>query len=281
MNPENLSATGVASPSLLRLLRPSVVVLCGPAACGKSTFAQRHFRPTQIISSDWARAHVCDDDRDQRFNAQAFALVHFLVEQRLTLNRLCVVDSTALTPSARRELLDLAKKYKAPAVLLLFDVPLEACVERDEKRQRSVGRAVIERHYQAFEQARLTIRQEGFDQVVEIHDRDLQKVEVEILFRPIVRPTQRFDATAGNRSERRVQSFRARPSDLNDGRSVSPGPGVPPAQRTTASRPASAHTTAPSPAGAVRQPGDATASVASPNVTPTVSPPSPPATANK
>jgi len=40
-------------------------------------------RPTQIISSDWARALVCDDARDQRFNVQAFALVHFLVEQRL------------------------------------------------------------------------------------------------------------------------------------------------------------------------------------------------------
>ena len=105
----NESKTGGKS---VRLVRPSIVVLCGPAACGKSHFAERHFRPTQIVSSDWARARVCDDDRDQRFNAQAFALVHFLVEQRLTLNRLCVVDSTALTGPARKELLDCDEQLK-------------------------------------------------------------------------------------------------------------------------------------------------------------------------
>src|SRR5208337_3786605 len=106
MDSQNVPDKANADGKLVRLLRPSIVVLCGPAACGKSTFAERHFRPTQIISSDWARARVCDDDRDQRFNSQAFALVHFLVEQRLTLNRLCVVDSTALTGQARKDLLD-------------------------------------------------------------------------------------------------------------------------------------------------------------------------------
>src|SRR5271157_5851251 len=116
----------------VRLVRPSVVLLCGPAACGKSTFAQRHFRPTQIISSDWARARVCDDERDQRFQTQAFALVHYLTELRLGSNRLCVVDSTALTPAHRREYLELAKRFQVPCVVFLFDVQLEKCVERDQ-----------------------------------------------------------------------------------------------------------------------------------------------------
>src|SRR5208283_702384 len=92
-----------SSEKRVRLIRPSIVLLCGPAACGKSTFAERHFRPTQIISSDWARARVCDDEGDQRFQTQAFALVHFLTEIRLGLNRLCVVDSTALTAHHRKE----------------------------------------------------------------------------------------------------------------------------------------------------------------------------------
>ena len=175
----------------VRILRPSIVVLCGPAACGKSTFAARHFRPTQIISSDWARACVCDDDRDQRFNAQAFALVHFLIEQRLTLNRLCVVDSTALTAPARKELLELAKRFQVPAVALLFDVPLDTCVERDEKRERSVGRIVIERHHQGFELTKAVIREEGFDQVLELQDGDLDKVQIDILFRPVARQAPR------------------------------------------------------------------------------------------
>jgi len=214
MDPENTPVNGGNS---LRILRPSIVVLCGPAACGKSTFARQHFRPTQIISSDWARALVCDDERDQRFNAQAFALVHFLVEQRLTVNRLCVVDSTALTGQARKDLLDLAKKCQVPTTVILFNVPLETCVERDEKRERSVGRAIVERHYEAFEQAKGTIRQEGFDHVVELQDSDLEKVQVEVLFRPIVRPVQRPQRLgAPRRFERPAQPFPHRSSRLRD-----------------------------------------------------------------
>jgi len=181
----------------VRLIRPSIVLLCGPAACGKSTFAQRHFRPTQIISSDSARGWVCDDERDQRFNAQAFALVRYLAELRVGLNRLSVVDSTALTPPHRREFLELAKRFRIPCVIFLLDVPLEKCIERDRLRERSVGAPVIERHYLAFEQTKTEIRQEGFDQVVELGDADLDKVQIEIVFRPISPPAP----TQGRRSQ--------------------------------------------------------------------------------
>jgi protein phosphatase len=172
----------------VRLIRPSIVLLCGPAACGKSTFAQRHFRPTQIISSDWARARVCDDERDQRFQTQAFALVHYLTELRLGLNRLCVVDSTALTPPHRREYLELAKRFQVPCVVFLFDISLEKCVERDRSRERTVGSPVIERQYLAFGQTKTEIRQEGFDQIIELGEEDMDKVQIEIIFRPIPQP---------------------------------------------------------------------------------------------
>ena len=198
MNPEITQDPGGKS---LRLLRPSIVVLCGPSGCGKSTFAKRHFRPTQIISSDWARALVCDDERDQRFNQQAFDLVHFLLVQRLTLNRLCVVDSTALTPQARKDLLSLAKKCQVPATLVLFNAPLETCIERDEKRERPVGHAIVERQYQTFELSKDSIRQEGFDQVVEFQGGDSDKLQIEILFRPVQRP-QRSDGGPSGRPER-------------------------------------------------------------------------------
>jgi predicted kinase len=177
-----------AGQRTIRLVRPSVVVLCGPAACGKSTFAERHFRSTQVISSDRARALVCDDERDQRFQAQAFAVLHFLIEQRLSINRLCVVDSTAVTSQARRDLLELARKHQVPCVVILFDVPLERCLERDQSRERSVGAAVIERQYQLFEQARAAIRQEGFDEIIELPDGVLDKVDIEIRFRPVPQP---------------------------------------------------------------------------------------------
>ena len=217
----------------VRLVRPSIVVLCGPAASGKSYFAERHFRPTQIVSSDWARGRVCDDERDQRFNAQAFALVHFLVDQRLTLNRLCVVDSTALTGPARRDLLDLAKKHQVPAMAIIFNAPLETCVERDQKRERSVGRAVIERQYQAFELAKATLRQEGFDQVVELQDADLDNVQVEIVFRPVARQAQRSPRPELEKARRPE-----RPVTLARPRSDAPAVAGPPPRTAAVPRPA-------------------------------------------
>jgi protein phosphatase len=179
------------------LVRPSIVLLCGPAACGKSTFAQHHFRPTQIISSDWARARVCDDERDQRYQAQAFELVHFLTELRLRVNRLCVVDSTALTAGHRKEYLNLARKFHVPCVVFLFDVPLEKCIERDRLRERTVGSAVIERQYLAFGQTKAEIRQEGFDEIIEVGDQDADKIPIEIIFRPI----PQLPGTPGRRAQ--------------------------------------------------------------------------------
>jgi len=174
-----------AGERIIRVLRPSVIVLCGPAGCGKSTFAVRHFRPTHVISSDLCRRLVCDDETDQRYHSQSFALLNFLIGQRLSINRLCVVDSTAITSGARKSLLDLGRKYRVRTELFLFDIPLEKCLERDRTRPRSVGPRVIEEQYRLFKRAEETVRSEGFDEIVEFHEEDLQSVRFEILYRPI------------------------------------------------------------------------------------------------
>ena len=251
MGAENIPDNENAGKKPLRLLRPSIVVLCGPAGCGKSTFAERHFRATQIISSDWARGRVADEERDQRYNAQAFALVRFLIEQRLTLNRLCVVDSTALAPQHRKELLDLAKRYQVPTTLLVFNVPLETCVEHDEKRERSVGRNVVERQYQAFEQSREAVHREGFDQVVVFQDGDQEKIQIEILFRPVARQPQQGEppeSRGPRRSERSEQPpARRRDGSGGNGHSVSRAGAPPAAHRAVAPRPATIPAAAPAP----------------------------------
>jgi predicted kinase len=175
---------------IIRVIRPSIVVLCGPAACGKSNFAVNHFRPTQVISSDACRAMVCDDERDQRYHAQTFALLEFLVSQRLSINRLCVVDSTALAPGARKSLLKLGRNLGVRVELFMFDIPLAKCLEMDSKRERSVGPKVIEEHYQLFQEAQSSVGSEGFDQITDLHEDDLQSVKIEILYRPTSRPAQ-------------------------------------------------------------------------------------------
>jgi len=266
----------------VRLIRPSIVLLCGPAACGKSTFAQRHFRPTQIVSSDWARGRVCDDERDQRFNTQAFALVRCLTELRLGLNRLCVVDSTALTPPHRREFLELAKRFQVPSVIFLFDVPLEKCVERDRLRERSVGAPVIERHYLAFGQTKTDIQQEGFDQIIELGDGDLDKVQIEIVFRPIPQPlpAQGRRPQAEGRSAPRPWPSRApKPQAAHEAGPPSPAPAQPPA--ATPTKPESkAQSVAPKPIVPPSQERTQPAPASSPGGTP-ATPPSTSSTSNK
>ena len=254
-----------SQPQVIRLVRPSIIVLCGPAACGKTTFAERRFRPTQIISSDWARGRVCDDERDQRFQAQAFALVHFLIEQRLGSNRLCVVDSTALTPQARKDLLNLARRFQVPCSVFLFHVPLEKCVERDASRERTVGRSVIERQYQLFEQAKAGLRQEGFDQIYEFRDEDLDKVEIEVVFRPVARPAPAPGRPAAERARR-------------EPRAASPAPPAqPPAQGPVpGARPGGAPAAAPPREGVIRDLRPAAAGV-KPASAPAAQPVPPPA----
>jgi len=180
------SSQAAGNHKVLRLVRPSVVVLCGPAGCGKSTFAAKHFRPTQVISSDQCRGMVCDDERDQRFQDQAFALLDFLLDLRLDLNRLCVVDSTAITQSARRSLLDRARRHRVPCVAVLFDVSLQTCLAHDQARPRTVGPNIIERQYELFQQVKAGIGQEGFEQVVVLREEDLDNAQVEIAFRPVM-----------------------------------------------------------------------------------------------
>src|SRR5215218_221433 len=89
----------------------SLVVLIGPSGSGKSTFARRFFKPTEVLASDLFRAMIADDESDQSVTADAFELLHQTVAKRLALGRLTVIDATNVQPDARKQCLDLARRY--------------------------------------------------------------------------------------------------------------------------------------------------------------------------
>src|SRR5947207_2401385 len=60
----------------------SFVVLIGVSGSGKSTFARKHFKPTEILSSDYCRALVSDDENSQVATKDAFELLHFIARKR-------------------------------------------------------------------------------------------------------------------------------------------------------------------------------------------------------
>jgi len=81
---------------------PSLVALVGASGSGKSTFAARHFLPTEVISSDVCRGLVADDESDQSSTDDAFEVLHFIAGKRLSAGRMTVVDATNVQPFARR-----------------------------------------------------------------------------------------------------------------------------------------------------------------------------------
>ncbi len=169
---------------IVRIPDPSLVVLCGPAASGKSTFARRHFPPTAVVSSDRCRAMIADDEANIRVSRDAFELFYRIIELRLRHRRLAVADSTALQPDVRRTLRQLARRYEVPAVAVLFDVPEETCVRWDAARPRTVGRPVIHRQWERFQQVLRSVPAEGFDQVVVLGEDDMRRCRVDLVPAP-------------------------------------------------------------------------------------------------
>jgi len=69
----------------------SLVILIGASGSGKSTFARQHFQQTEIISSDYCRGLVSDDENNQAATADAFEVLHFIAAKRLAAGKLTVI----------------------------------------------------------------------------------------------------------------------------------------------------------------------------------------------
>ena len=63
----------------------SVVALIGVSGSGKSTFAKTHFKPTEVLSSDYFRGLISDDENNQLVSAQAFETLFYVANKRLDL----------------------------------------------------------------------------------------------------------------------------------------------------------------------------------------------------
>jgi protein phosphatase len=164
----------------IRLNPRTLIVLCGIAGSGKSTFARKFFKRTQVVSSDHCRAMISDNPANQAVSKHAFELFHYIIEKRLLLGRLTVADATSLSREARRKLLDLGRKYGFKTVVIIFDIPIDICIKRDMERPRKVGEQVIRNQYLAFLEAKKSIPSEGFDEIYILDEVTLDTAVIKI-----------------------------------------------------------------------------------------------------
>ncbi len=149
--------------SPLVLPRDALVVLVGVAGSGKSTFAARHFPPTEVLSSDALRALITDDPHHQGATDDAFDLLHRILAMRLRRGRLTVVDATNVEAWARAELLAVARRHRRPAVAIVLDLPLEVAMARNLARSdRRPPSAALRRQHRWLDDSLSDLGHEGF-----------------------------------------------------------------------------------------------------------------------
>jgi predicted kinase len=150
----------------IELPRSGLVVLIGPSSSGKSTWAARHARPTEILSSDTFRALVSDDANDQDATLDAFDVLHLVAARRMAHRRLSIVDATNVEGWARTQLLDLARVHDARTMAIVFDVALEVCLARNAVRgDRRLPEAALRRQWTRMRRSIPQLGTEGWEGV--------------------------------------------------------------------------------------------------------------------
>lgn len=162
----------------LNLPSRSLVLLSGAPGSGKSTFAERHFLWTQIVSSDRCRAMVCDDEENMAVHRQTYSLLKHIVRLRLSLGRFTVVDSTALERKHRLAYISMARKYAFHPVIIVLDVPCELCILQNEQRSRRVPPETIRQYHELLQKTKQSVWNEGFEKVFVLSPEQIRTVRI-------------------------------------------------------------------------------------------------------
>lgn len=172
----------------LLLPQRTIMVLCGPAGSGKSTFARRlikehrkqEFRSTMIVSSDICRALVCDDETNQRVNRDGFDLFYYIIHKRMLQGRFTIADSTALQERARQHLLHLAQNQNYYTCILAFNVPLETSIQQNKQRGRVVEEEVVVYHTNLMQQVLQALPGEGWNKILIVDEPSTTNIDIRL-----------------------------------------------------------------------------------------------------
>jgi protein phosphatase len=143
-----------------------VVALIGASGSGKSTFAKKFFKPTEVLSSDFFRGLVSDDENDQSANTAAFDALYCVANKRLDAGKLTVIDATNVQKPAREKIVQLAQGQDCQAAAIVLDFPEELCQSRNSLRpDRNYPPRVVRSHVHELRRSLKYLRREGFRHV--------------------------------------------------------------------------------------------------------------------
>lgn len=145
----------------------ALVVLIGASGSGKSSFAKTHFLPTEVVSSDFCRGLVADDENDQTATNDAFDILHTIAGKRLQNGRLTVIDATNVKPVDRKPLVELARQHHVLPVAIVLNLPERVCHERNEQRpDRQFGPHVVRNQIRTMRRSLKRLKREGFRRII-------------------------------------------------------------------------------------------------------------------
>jgi F420-dependent oxidoreductase-like protein len=147
---------------VVRLPDPSLVLLVGATATGKSRWAAEWFDPDQVVSSDRLRAVVGAGERDQRASRDAFEVLDLIVSKRLRRGLTTVVDSTGLEAARREVWRALAEAHGVPAYAVVFEVSDSVVRERNRARDTPVPSKIVTSQLRESEGIAERLAGEGF-----------------------------------------------------------------------------------------------------------------------
>ena len=169
------------SKKVIKIPELSLVVLIGASGCGKSTFALTHFKRTEVLSSDFCRGLVSDDENDQAATKDAFELLHFIAAKRLAAGKLTVVDATNVQSESRKPLVALAREFHCLPVAIVLNLPERLCHDRNRTRpDRDFGPHVIRQQSQQLRRSIRNLKREGFRHIFELNSpQEVDAVSIE------------------------------------------------------------------------------------------------------
>lgn len=161
----------------------SLVLLIGASGSGKSTFAARHFAPSEVLSSDHYRGVVAGDESDQSASKDAFDVLEFIAAKRLARGLLTVIDATNVDPSYRKRWVRLARSYHVLPVAVVLDLPPKVAAKRNEARpDRAFSAGVVRRQASSLRRGLSGLRREGFRYVHVL--RSVEQIDAATIERP-------------------------------------------------------------------------------------------------